>query len=316
VPRLAIGAALSVFTLVLGGGATAAPDTSVRTSYEGKLAYIGKIPALHRPALYLVNSDGSGRELLSRSGVIDHTTFSWSPDGTKIAFTGGPSRQPQIFVVNADGSGLRRLTSGLEWPENPSWSPDGRFIAVDALGARDAEQIFVMRADGTGRRMLTRSTARNLVPSWSPNGRLILFERSVGVGEKWAPDGRVDLYAIGSNGRGKRKVARLRTEPEHCVCAAWSPDGTKIVYEAAKPGGKPDIYVMNVDGTGRTRLTRHPARDENPDWSPDGKEIAFYSERPGNAQIYVMRADGTTQRRITHDPWYDQAVRWQPAPRR
>jgi TolB protein len=69
---------------------------------------------------------------------------------------------------------------------------------------------------------------------------------------------------------------------------------------------------MNADGSAQTRLTHSPARDENPDWSPDGTQIAFYSERPGNAEIYVMNSDGTQQVRATHDPWYDQAVRWKP----
>jgi TolB protein len=71
---------------------------------------------------------------------------------------------------------------------------------------------------------------------------------------------------------------------------------------------------MNADGSDRTQLTHHRARDENPDWSPDGTQIAFYSERVGNAEIYVMNADGLQERRVTRDPWYDQAVRWEPAP--
>jgi hypothetical protein len=41
-------------------------------------------------------------------------------------------------------------------------------------------------------------------------------------------------------------------------------------------------------------------------------QIAFYSERVGNAEIYVMNADGLQERRVTRDPWYDQAVRWEP----
>jgi Tol biopolymer transport system component len=171
-----------------------------------------------------------------------------------------------------------------------------------------------MRADGTAQRRLTHSAADNWMPSWSPDGQKILFERSAVAGD-FAPDGKIDLYSMRPNGRGKHKIARLRSETHHCVCAAWSPDGTKIVYEGAGVNSKPDIYVMNADGTNQIPLTRHRARDENPDWSPDGTEIAFYSERTGNAQIYIMSADGTNERRVTHDPWYDQAVRWQPAPK-
>jgi hypothetical protein len=62
----------------------------------------------------------------------------------------------------------------------------------------------------------------------------------------------------------------------------------------------------------RRQLTHHRARDENPDWSPDGTQIAFYSERVGNAEIYVMNADGLQETRVTRDPWYNQAIRWEP----
>jgi TolB protein len=307
------GAALSIAALAAFGTGASSPDASARIAYTGKLAYIGKLRELRQPALYLINSDGTGRQLLTRGGVVGHTTFSWSPDGTKIAFSGSFEGQAQIFVVGVDGTGREQLTS--QWALDPSWSPDGTQIAFDGDDADENQQIFLMRADGTRKRRLTHSAATNWMPSWSPDGQKILFERSVVAGETYAPDGKIDLYTMRPNGRGKHKIARLRSEPNHCLCAAWSPDGTKITYEGAVGAGKPDIYVMNADGTNQIRLTRHRARDENPDWSPDGMEIAFYSERTGNAQIYIMSADGTNQRRITHDPWYDQAVRWQPAPR-
>jgi Tol biopolymer transport system component len=292
--------------LVLAATGSGAAGTSTR------LAYIGK------DAIYVVNTDGSARNLIVR-GVEDHTTFSWSPDGRRLAFSGGHKRADEIFVVNADGSGVVRLTqppntrkrTQYDWSENPSWSPDGSRIVFDGarLETEGSGHVYVMGADGTGKRRLTRGEA--FLPSWSPDGAKILYEVLIGIFETK----RIDLYTINPDGSGRRKLARIRNEPNHCACAVWSPDGTKIAYEARGVNGKSDIYVMNADGTHRTPLTRHRARDENPDWSPDGTQIAFYSERPGNAEIYIMNADGTHQTRVTHDPWYDQAVRWEPTPK-
>jgi dipeptidyl aminopeptidase/acylaminoacyl peptidase len=56
---------------------------------------------------------------------------------------------------------------------------------------------------------------------------------------------------------------------------------------------------MNADGSGQRRLTRSPAGDSEPSWSPDGRRIAFHSDRGSNDDIYVMNADGSKQRRLT-----------------
>jgi Tol biopolymer transport system component len=299
-----IGAAATVLAFATTG--SSAPETSTR------FAYIGK------DAIYVINTDGSARELIVR-GIADHTSFFWSPDGRRLTFSGGHERAEEIFVVNVDGSGVKRLTqpprtrkrTDDDWFENPSWSPDGNWIALD--GARKetgrAPEIYVIRADGTEKRRLTRGPAYKWNPVWSPDGAKIMYEQFVGN----STAGRIDLYTINPDGSDRRKLTRVRSESDHCACAMWSPDGTKIAYEAKGENSKPDIYVMNADGSARVQLTHHRARDENPDWSPDGKQIAFYSERPGNAEIYVMDADGTHLSRVTHDPWYDQAVRWEPA---
>jgi Tol biopolymer transport system component len=310
------GSSVTVLALAFAVTGSGAPGASTRIAYVGT------------DAIYVANIDGSARELIVR-GVEDHTTLSWSPDGQRLAFSGGHKRVAEIFAVNIDGSGIKRLTyppggrrRGVDdYLENPSWSPEGNLIAFD--GAREETRglmlphIYVMRADGTGVRRITHGYALQWLPAWSPDGRKIMFEQFAGIPKPsridfWHPT-LVDLYTINPDGSGKQKLARIKNEDFHCACAVWSPDGTKIAYEAEGVRGRPDIYVMNADGSDRRQLTNHRARDENPDWSPDGTEIAFYSERVGNAEIYVMNADGLQERRVTRDPWYDQAVRWEPA---
>jgi Tol biopolymer transport system component len=78
----------------------------------------------------------------------------------------------------------------------------------------------------------------------------------------------------------------------------------KIVFQSGRDGNN-EIYLMNADGTGLTRLTNNPASDTQPALSPDGARIAFTSNRDGNNDIYVMNADGTGLTRLTNNPASD-----------
>jgi len=85
----------------------------------------------------------------------------------------------------------------------------------------------------------------------------------------------------------------------------------KIVFQSDR-NGNTDIYVINADGSGETRLTDNSFRDWVPCWSPDGTKIAFVSGRNGNDEIYVMNADGSAQTRLTDNSFRDLAPCWSP----
>ena len=118
-------------------------------------------------------------------------------------------------------------------------------------------------------------------------------------------DGSGQVNISNNPGRATHPTAGHDWEP------SWSPDGSRIAYVSFQDNFE-EIYVMNADGSGQTRLTNNTSIESSPFWSPDGARIAFYSYRDGNWEIYMMNADGSGQTRLTNNAVLDTNPDWGP----
>lgn len=252
--------------------------------------------------LFVMDADGRNAQAIL-SGGGDHNHPVVSPDGTRIAFyangfaDGMGSADFEIFVINLDGTGLIQVTNNSDFHEyHPAWSPDGSFlVAVREPVGSGPHEIIVLVPEAGGA-MAIIPGAIGVAPSWSPDGQRIAYDwaNKIHVMDWTGANDAVLYETTGSAGE-----------------AAWSPDGTQLVFSHFSG----DVMIMDADGSNVRPITGPSAGGEDhPAWSPDGEYLAYTAFRDGNQEIAIRKSDGTGEVVLTRLGAEDQHPSWVPAP--
>ncbi len=265
---------------------------------DRKLIYQSNRAGYGCDKIWIMGTDGSNKQMISPSRGA-HTCSFFFPDNQSVVFASTSHlpgdcppkpKLPQgvnyvwplypydIFVANADGSGLKKLTDNPKYDAEPIVSSNGQKIVFGSQRKGDFD-IYIMNADGSGVRRLTDRAGYDGGPWFSPDGKKIVWRA-------WYPETAEEL-------------------------ALWR-DCMEKDYIVSFPL---DIWVMDVDGSNKIRLTQNDATNWSPSWHPDGKRIIFSSnmddwrediERFGhNFELYLINIDGTGLERITFNNVFD-----------
>jgi Tol biopolymer transport system component len=337
---LALGAALSAVVALAG------------TAPEAKAAFTEKIvfssnrttgTGVNNPTgdyeVFKMNPDGTGIRQLTFNAV-DEEYPTLSPDGKKIAYASkgvqpsNPQGDDEIYLMNAlDGTAKKNLTdNGADvYDTYPHFSPDGKRIAYESEGIQTSNpegdnEVYRMNAlDGTGKKNLsnTDSSVRDYYGDFSPDSTKVAYQ-SEGV-QTTNPEGDVEVYRVNAlDGTGKKNLTD-NGDGVNDFRPQFSPGGKRIGYDSngtqtSNPEGDNDVYVMSsLDGSGKKNLTNNGAGvyDTHPQFSPDGKKIAFLgggirtSNPQGDNEVYVMSSlDGSGKKNLTNNGANDFNPDW------
>jgi len=281
-----------------------------------------------------------GKKKMAKGAPTPFEGPTWSPDGTRIAYSGGFGKSRALWIGAPDGSGMR-VVPGLKGATGPTFAPDGHTLAFSRTRARQHIDIkhpekyrsyfstsaWLIDLDTGTERQLTpwRNGLSNEPSSFSPDGSTLAMSHSD------AETG--DAVALKLTD-GSTKV--LASDAEQPV---YSPDGSRIAFisyrdrneiqgfDGPLPTG--ELYVSNVDGSGLRRLTRTIDKQESsPSWDPSGQRLAYTQSSDPEALgldnvIMEINADGSCKKGIFDGPHEPKILGpgiygpvWQPGPGR
>lgn len=229
----------------------------------------------------------------------------FSPDGGKFAyvFAAGPGKVNVLQVYDVSSKKTLALFSDIGI-SRPSYNADGTRIAF----IRRSNQGYFITIVASNAQKVDDKDRLEIRPtelegtqfrggvSWAKTNMLVVAANSGGAG---------DIFTMFPDTDKSPIVKNLTNNPADDTTPVWSPDGKLIAFTSTRDG-RPQIYVMNADGSGLRRISNGQADDTSPTWSPDGNWIGFVSNRDGGGNIYMMDAFGGNAKRLTngdHPTW-------------
>ena len=264
-----------------------------------------------------------------------------SPDGTRVVYEVSRTNwednafERDLWIADAAKGEGHQLTASKKSSTNAAWSPDGKWIAFlsDRPGQipktpEGKKQIYVISADGGEARQLTNVETGVNIFVWSPDSKTLAFSaedpESKAIKDRKEKYGEYDVvhadYSMSHLWTLEIPAAESEATPEAKRLTegasfsvgefAWSPDGTRIAFSAQRDPDliseeTADIYVVTVSDRKAKEIVSTPGPDRNPQWSPDGKQIAYETADGSkyffytNMKIAVVDADGGTPRVLT-----------------
>ena len=220
------------------------------------------------------------------SGIGGIADPEFSPDLTRIVFSGFKDGNRDIFSVNRFGGTPRRVTSDSRADVQPTWTAKGRIIFVRQAGAGGTGDLFSVRPDGTDEVRLTNDDVADEGPTASPDGDQVAWQR---------PESGWDIVTMNADGTGGMTNLTATTDG-NALSPDWSADGSQIAFHLFFfPFGPndTDVYTVGVDGGSPINVTATTGKPEtNPLWAGDASALLY--QTTGGFETISLEGSGGT----------------------
>ena len=248
-----------------------------------------------RPDVYVMNDDGSHVVRLTDSEDAELVS-GWSADGKRIYFSVFKSDSATIYAVPTEGGAA--VPVGSSRGQGTKITRDGRRVVYGKMPWQTM-QLFTAAVDGSSARQLSPGTSAFYCHAISADGNRVATSRS--------DAGALQIWVFELSRNVSRQVTNFTGSSRSPQCPDWSPDGKQlavqgyVVDEGDSKTLTSYIWLIDVTTGTPTRLGVHPTKynDELPSWFPDGRHIAFQSDRTGRWEIWVMNSDGSNAHQLT-----------------
>jgi Tol biopolymer transport system component len=214
------------------------------------------------------------------NSISSSTDYSLSSNGT-LVYVPGSSRNAPVHLewVTRDGAELP-LAAAPHVYVLPKISPDGKRIAI-GITEKDA-QVYIYDISRDTLNRFTFQGSNNLVPLWTPDGKRIAY-----ISNSTGPRNIFWQLADGTGG-----LERLNTSPQLSIPGSWSPDGKVLAYAIIDPHMGYDIWTMTASDHKTQIFLQTKFNESAPQFSPDGRWLAYASDESGHFEIYVVSYPG------------------------
>lgn len=260
-----------------------------RGAFATRIAYVSVDGVAPRQSYQLIVADADGENprvvLASQLPIMSPA---WSPDGEWLAYVSFESNASAIYVQQLRSGERRRVSARAGVNGSPSYSPDGRKLALTLSGSTGNLDIYVLDLATQALTRLTDDSAIDTEPAWSPDGTQIYFTSDRSGGPQiyrlgLADPGRAQRVSFGSPYNARPRV---------------SPDGRSLAMVTLDNGG----YRIAIQDLGaNVRVLTRGTLDESPSFAPNGMALIYAGKQGEQDVLATVSVDGTVSQRLKAD---------------